>query len=172
MGIICIQEIKNFWGDALKRISSERIGEYALSPMNKSILFEVGLPIVDDLVTFYKESGIKECYYGQDRFLIIGDDYGTQIGVSLNADTKNEIYSFDVGNELPKRFINSDISKLLQLLLKYKKFKSSIVDCSDEEVALVISKLKVEFIKIDNKALADEENWWSVLLEQHEEGIM
>jgi hypothetical protein len=36
----------------------------------------------------------------------------------------------------------------------------------------MIDGIKKEFDIVDINALADEDNWWSVILEQHEEGIM
>ena len=167
-----IQAINSFWGDSLKTISPEQIEEFTLSPLNKSILIEIGLPSEDDIISFYFDSRIQECVLDNNRVLIIGDDYGTQIGVSLNVDAKDAIYSIDISNESPIRFINSDILKLLQFLLLYKKLKSSMIESTDEEAITLISKTRDEFAKIDRKALADENNWWSVILEQHEDGIM
>ena len=167
-----ILTIKSVWGNSLQKISPERIKEYALSPTNETILLEVGLPLGNDLISFYDESMMKAYTQECDTFFIIGDDYGTQIGISLNMNEKDEIYSFDIQNELPKRFINSDISKLFQFLMLYQPLKTSLVESTDEEASSIIAEIKSEFNKIDLKALSNEDNWWSVVLKQHEEGMM
>jgi hypothetical protein len=165
------RDIKRFWGSSLTRISSELISGYSLSTTNYRILSEVGLPLVDDLITFYEDSMIKEYCADNDRFLVIGDDYGTKIGIALNAETNNEVYSFDINEDLPKRFINSDMAKFLQFIMWYSNFKPSIIGLEEDEVGPVIAGIKDDFNKVDFLALAGEENWWSVILEQHEMGI-
>ncbi|WPC42644.1 SUKH-4 family immunity protein [Clostridium sp. JS66] len=160
------EDIIRFWGDSLKKIDGKLFKESLLSKETIEFLIRVGLPIDNDvLINFKNSSEIKE----NDKFITIGDDFGTQIGIHQNT---NEIISFDSTNELPQRFINTNIKSLLQFLMIYIDNQLRLADAADEEAVEIVNRVREEYTKIDEHALADDENWWSVILEQTEEGFM
>ena len=42
----------------------------------------------------------------------------------------------------------------------------------DDEINQVMQKVRTEFNIVDIQALSSEENWWSIILEQIELGVM
>ena len=51
-------------------------------------------------------------------------------------------------------------------------YEDKINDIDDDEIHQVIWEIRKNFDVIDIQALSDEENWWSIILEQVELGIM
>ena len=60
-------------------------------------------------------------------------------------------------------------NQLLQLLAV---LVDEVADDDDDEINQVMQKVRTEFNIIDIQALSSEENWWSIILEQIELGVM
>lgn len=101
-------------------------------------------------------------------YTIIGNDYGTDLCI----DSKGEIISLDPDHELPTRFINQDLKSFLKFLDLFTVYYTKIGEAGEEEQLQILEKLKEEFNRIDSRALDYEDNWWSVILEQIEMGLM
>jgi hypothetical protein len=117
------------------------------------------------LLTFYHD-GIRL----KGDLILIGDDYGT----SLYLDPANgQIRSIDDGNELPTRFINSDLSSFARFISEYDKAivhgPKSAIDLESNQVA---HELRARFMSIDPLALSNPESWWATILEQLEDGLL
>lgn len=52
-----------------------------------------------------------------------------------------------------------------------KSNNNEIVSVNDDEIGVLIGEIRQKFIHVDERALDDEENWWSVILEQVEDGL-
>ena len=101
-------------------------------------------------------------------YTVIGNDYGTDLCI----DSKGEIISLDPDHELPTRFINQDLKSFLKFLNLFTVYYTKIGEAGEEEQIQILEEMKGEFNRIDSRALDNEENWWSVILEQIEMGLM
>ena len=101
-------------------------------------------------------------------YTVIGNDYGTDICIDL----KGEVISLDPEQELPTRFINRDLEAFLKFLGIFTAYYMKACEADEEEQIQILEEMKEEFNKVDSLALDYEENWWSVILEQIEMGLM
>ena len=101
-------------------------------------------------------------------YTVIGNDYRTDICI----DSKGEIISSDPEQELPTRFINQDLNSFLKFLNLFAVYYTKVGEAGEEEQHQILKELKEEFNGIDSRALDYEDNWWSVILEQMEMGLM
>ena len=138
-----------------------------LSTKSKRILCDIGLPEKPLNFIQFNIRAIKNIKL-EDEYFIIGNDYGTNICINQ----KDEIVSVDPEHEYPTRFINQNLEYLLKFIVVFLSYEKVIINTSDEDVHNVIENVKREFEEIDIQALSDEENWWSVILEQIELGLM
>ena len=123
-----------------------------------------------DLVIYEK---YRECKNSVDEnlscnFTVIGHDYGTDICM----DSKGEIISSDPEQELPTRFINKDLKAFLEFLDIFAEYHMRVSEADEEEQIQILEEIKEEFNRVDCRALDNEENWWSVILEQIELGLL
>ena len=142
--------------------------KYELSPNTKRILCEIGLP--EEPIDYIQLDirSINNLSLKQE-YVVIGNDYGTDICIN----SKDEVISVDPQNKLPTRFINRDLKSFLDFIVIYIVFRDKISNANDEKEALrLLDEIRKEFEKIDNKAVSYEENWWAVILEQMEQGLM
>src|SRR5262249_1033405 len=118
------------------------------------------------LLTFYTNSRVLQILrHAGSTFVVIGDDYGTKI--CIGEDT-GELISIDEEGKLPTRYINSRIDLFLVFLEIYLTAQQSRDDTTDAEAFALARHLRHEFRSLDQQALDDPENWWSVILEQVE----
>lgn len=98
---------------------------------------------------------------GAERF---GND------ICVDRDT-GRVWSLDPEGDLPTRFINSDVERLMaslgahEALVRIRIERGAVPD----EDAEVLSRA---LAAIDADALADEEHWWAVIVEQIGDGLM
>ena len=165
------KSISDFFKEKLEKITSKVLEGFTIPLETKNILETVGLPInVDSLnVKFYCANLVEKVFYENEKYLIIGDDYGTKICIKQNT---GEVYSIDPNNEYTPRFINSNIQCFLQFLIVYINKESELMEIDDKKAKAIMDKMKNEFLSLDGKALECEENWWSVVLEQHYSDLM
>lgn len=167
--------IKNYFADRLKKIPpAALVGKIPESSELFSFLTEVGLVEEFELfsLTFYFEaSKIKVAGFENQNYLVIGDDYGTSICAELQS---GDVYSVDLESKLPKRFINSSAENLLLFIMVYEQHQDALEEAGDDEDGAleVIAEITEKFNEYDARALDFEENWWAVILEQAEVGLL
>jgi|GEM_PF-2091603 len=111
------------------------------------------------LLTFY-EDGLRE----SGNLIIFGDDYGTDLCLNLDDGC---IYSVDPKNELPTRFVNSNVELLAQCLLAHRRYQNHLTQThSEEEQLQAVGNLRAELISVDSNVFKNPENWWAVMFEQ------
>lgn len=139
-----------------------------LSQSTKRILCEIGLPEEPiEAVQFNMRSTKKITVINGN--VVIGNNEGTYICVN----TQDEIIAIDPQSELPIRFINKNLNSFLDYIVIFLTFRDKALSASDEKEEMqVLEEMRKEFEKIDGKALCYEENWWAVILEQIEMGLM
>lgn len=156
----CLQE-------KFELITREEYRNCDLSNTTKKILCDVGLPKEP---LYFVQFNIKEIENIKldEEHIIIGNDFGTNICINY----KDEIVSIDLENEYPIRFINKSLETFLECIITFLTYEDKINDADDDEINQVLQEIKKEFDMIDIQALSNEENWWSVVLEQIELGLM
>jgi len=114
-------------------------------------------------------------FYGRDvrengDLIIFGDDYGTNLCLSLS---QGFIYSVDPKNEVPTRFVNTNVECLAKSLFVHQQYANQVaITASEVEQLTILRKLRDELIQIDARVFNHTENWWAVVLEQSENGLL
>ena len=114
-------------------------------------------------------------FYGSDtqatgNLIIFGDDYGTNLCVDLRD---GFVYSVDSKNELPNRFVNTSVKYLAKSLDAHRQCVTKLSrDDPEEQQLQVIKSLSEQLNAIDPLALRGRENWWAVVLEQMQNGLL
>jgi hypothetical protein len=117
------------------------------------------------LLTFYGMEANKK-----DNWLIIGDDYGTNLCLDL---TDGHIQSFDEKGRHKSRFMNSSIDQLSMFIAEYDRMQNDFQSNSTEaETNRLIESFRSRLKMIDAKALVNPDNWWSTIIEQLEDGLL
>lgn len=142
-----------------------------LPAATKTFLTKEGIPAIKtDLINLYNnESKIVPIMYKNVKYLVIGDDFGTSICV---REETGSVFAIDLSGDIPERFVNSDIEKMLSCLATYFENLTALQRVSDEDAGELVGDIKETLQQIDPPCLNNEENWWSVLLEQTELGLM
>lgn len=156
----CLQE-------KFKLITREDYRNCDLSNNTKKILCDIGLPYEPLNFIQFNIEEIEDIKLDKD-YIIIGNDFGTNICVNH----KDEIVSIDTENEYPIRFINKDLETFLKFIVIFLSHDNEIEEADDDEIDQVMQKVRTEFDMTDIRALSSEENWWSIILEQIELGVM
>lgn len=134
-----------------------------LEELNKRILSDIELP--KDALSFMQFNSDIEI---NDGNIVIGNDFGTDICIN----SKGEIVSVDKEKEYPTRFVNKNLKAFIDCIFIYKQYEPEINNSSDDDIELVLNEMKLKFEIIDKEVFNNEENWWSIILEQIEFGMM
>lgn len=149
-----------------KLIKREKYREYDLTNNTKKILCDIGLPLEPLYFIHFNIEDIENIILDEEN-IIIGDDLGTYICVN----SKDEIVTIDPKGEYPKRFINKNLEAFLEFIVIYLSYEDIMKD-TDDDIDQTIQEIREKFDMIDAQALSSEENWWSLILEQVELGLM
>lgn len=162
-------DVYEYLQEKFKLITREDYRNCDLSNNTKKILCDIGLPYEHLNFIQFNIEEIENIKLDED-YIIIGNDFGTNICVNH----KDEIVSIDTENEYPIRFINKDLETFLKFIVIILLHENEIdeADDDDDEINQVMQKVRTEFNIIDIQALSSEENWWSIILEQIELGVM
>lgn len=165
------ERIYQAFGDNLRPVPEKALAQRDLSPATRSFLTSVGLPRKCPLqVTLYDDDRLLRPFTSAGiTYYALGNDYGTTIGIRAKTD---ETWSFDEEGELPLRFINSRIQQFVAFLALYKLKQPDLQKAGDEEATEIVNELRSQFAALDGRAVEDAENWWSVILEQTQDGFL
>lgn len=150
-----------------KLITREEYRNCNLSNNTKKILCDIGLPNQPLNFIQFNIDKIENIIIDKE-YVVIGNDFGTNICIN----SKDEIVSVDLENEYPIRFINKNLETFLQFIIIFLSYEDQITDIDDEKIDQVMHKIRDEFDMADIQALKNEENWWAIILEQLELGII
>lgn len=163
-------EVRRHWGDALVRVPPETVSDQGVSAELVAFLTEVGLPIAaQNGITFYRDERLLEVVpiAGVD-FHRIADEPGAVLGLRSGSD---ELWAVDPDHRLPPRFVNSSISLFLLFLRLFDESRSDLLNAArEEDYQSIIDQLHQCLADRDPRALEDSRNWWSIALEEAEEG--
>lgn len=139
---------------------------YNLSYNTLRILCEIGLPREPIECVQFNVSSSERMINGN---IVIGENEGTYLCINDHE----EIIAIDQENESSIRFINKDLKSLLDYIVIYLISQEKALEIDDEDERMhILGKMVEEFKKIDARALDNEENWWAVIIEQIEMGLM
>jgi len=117
------------------------------------------------LLTFY---GVRTRTKG--RFVVIGDDEGTEFCIDPSD---GSVLSIDFEGRVPTRFVNSSVDLLARFVASYADDarRAGPAQTEDEAVARVRG-LRGRLSNLDARAFETPECWWSLVLEQAEDGLL
>ena len=149
-----------------KLFPKEEYRKTTLPEKEKRMLCEDGVPDVPLHFLHFNTQG-DELVIVNGNCISIGRDNGTEICIDPN----NEIVSVDAYGVYPKRFVNSSLESLFECVAIYLIYNDRLMSAEDGEISILIGEIRQKFSCVDQGALDDEENWWSVILEQVEDGL-
>jgi len=157
--------VKQWWGDRLVPVPESALAGGRLSIHTHSFLAKLGVPRdAPLLVTFYTgEELLQPLTVAGETYCVVGDDYGTKIGLRRRGD----VWSVDPEGQLPCRFINTSIAHFVLFLGLFEAHEAQF-ESGNREPRAIAGELRAQFDENDVFALANEENWWSLVLEQAE----
>jgi SUKH-4 immunity protein len=99
---------------------------------------------------------------------------GTDSVCELQADTRSgRVRAFDPRGERPTRFVNSTARQLGGCIDAYGRYSIEVQAARDEAAAReIVARLRSTLLAIDPAATADRETWWSLVLEQADQGLL
>lgn len=103
-----------------------------------------------------------------EKYLVIGNDYGTKICVDITTDN---IVSVDFENNR-FIFVNLNLEKFIKFIDIMNYNMSFIIEATDESIKNILLNIRSGFNEIDKSALESDTNWWSLILEQIEDGLL
>ena len=95
--------------------------------------------------------------------VVVGDDYGTELRVL--ADSGDGVYSVDPERRQPARFVNSSVEHLARFFGLDSEVRRRTPGGMD-------NKMWPELTEIDAAAFADPDNWWALIHEQVQHGLL
>jgi len=103
-----------------------------------------------------------------DGAMVVGNDDGAQLVLVSDA-----VFSVDPKGRLPRRFVNSSIAAFASCIEAHREYCDAVTNASSEAEELRVGELLAAALaKIDSAALADPENWWSLVVEQVRDGLL
>jgi hypothetical protein len=158
--------VKQWWGDRLVPVPESVLDGRRLPTPTHAFLARLGLPRdAPLLVTFHTgDDLLRPLAAAAETYWVVGDDDGTKIGLT----SKGDVWSVDPEGQLPRRFINTSIAHLVLFLGLYQ----NVGETSDGIPVAIAGELRAQFDETDPSALANAENWWSVVLEQIGHGLL
>ena len=164
-------KVKQCFGDRLVPCAASALAGRRPLPRTHAFLTRLGLPRdAPLLVTFYAgDELLQPLTLRGETHWVVGDDYGTKIVVGFEED----VWSADPEDRLPRRFINVNLAHFVLFLGFYEEAQcQSLRKANDDESVRIVSELRAKFNERDRLALADEESWWSVVLEKTQQGLL
>lgn len=151
----------------LKKASRAALEQLQLPVEAKSFLAEGGLPVHGPLELTFDVS-LQVTKAGLIR---IGSDSATEM--CIDPGRQGAVVSVDPEGKLPTRFVNSSAMQLAEFILLYRESAEAAKDLADDEE---VQRLSEDVIRawrnLDPEAFSDRENWWAVVAEQMEAGLL
>ena len=153
-----------------QKLPTDYVASLALSSDTSDFLTTVGLPTeIPELkhsieLNFYSDKRIIKKWFKGTNYVVIGDDSGTRLAISLDDD---HVYSVDFDNLIstnPICFVNSRIDKFVESIRCFIEFKvkAEIRDQSENQLKELMKK---QITDIDKRALEDG-TWWAQIIDE------
>ena len=165
-------EIANYWGrENLKRWSESSLDDVAIPQTSKRFLIEVGLPCKEDwTLRFDPEADELPRLSNNRNCRRIGfDDF---IPICLDEKCAGSVVAVETVVGGSDRFINSDVERFGEFLVLYQEYRKAARTVSEEEILKIIPSIEDRMRNIDPKAFDDCNNYWPVIVEQMNQGLL
>jgi hypothetical protein len=161
-------EVADFWGHNVVRWNGAALRRAGVSDADASFLDRVGMPRnVNWTLDFASAAQEVRTLPGHASMVVIGGD--DQNPICLRVSDGNVVCVEEDGLE---RFMNSTIFALADFLCAYQVYRAQVGDLEDDAIDELIAATESKMRITDAAALSNEENYWSVVLEQMEEGLL
>jgi hypothetical protein len=166
------EDIVNFWGgENLKRWSEDSLRDVAIPQASKRFLNEVGLPCEEDWTLRFDPEGDRlPRLPDKANYRRIGFDDSVPICLDEKQDGCVVAVETEVGTS--ERFINSDVEHFGEFLVLYQEYRNAARAVSEEEIVKIIPGIGERMHKADPKAFDDSNNYWPVIMEQMNQGLL
>lgn len=136
----------------------------------RKFLTERRLPNIEVLlIRFYLPENFKRY---EENFVIIGEQ---ECGGYIGIDEADGVYSIEedvTQMNMLYRFISSSLEQFIEQLTLYQNLSSLWIYSDEEEMEIQAKSFEDSLKEIDEKAVAFEENFWSVIVEQISDGLL
>lgn len=165
-------EIIQFWGEGnLRRWPEADLRDAQIPASSKSFLIEVGLPFREDwTLRFNPQVGVLPRLSIRRGCRRIGFDDSVPICLDEEHDGRVVAIEDVVGGS--ERLINSNIECFVECLVYYKQYRTVVRLASEEEVQKIIDVTGSQIRTADAAAFADPDNWWPLIIEQMNHGLL
>ena len=178
--MISHEDLARWWGkENLCRLSAEALDAIDLPERAKAALSEMGLPcnaaplFVADLGWHGGVPTMIEAPSRRGRWYRIGWDTDPAIGPAIGVEAESgEVLSISPDGQYQDRFVNSSLDAFITFLYLVSRARATFPNRSDEVVDAETASLEHELRRLDPKALAHPDNWWSAILEQMKDGLL
>ncbi|MDR2924598.1 MAG: SUKH-4 family immunity protein [Azoarcus sp.] len=103
--------------------------------------------------------------FGNKNYYIIGNDYEDEIGINIET---LELYT--LSNKT--FYLNNSFDKFIKCVKYFMENLNLEEDYIEDERHKQIKEIQKGIQKIDETALSNENNWWSLIIEQADDGIL
>jgi SUKH-4 immunity protein of toxin-antitoxin system len=100
--------------------------------------------------------------------VVIGRDDAAELRVDL---ANGRVSSVGEG-DLPWRFVNSSMDQLADAIAAYRDYAARVCDVDDDEATRLVQELRRRLEAMDAGSISDPKGWWSLVLEQAEDGLL
>lgn len=163
-------DARQWWGDRLVPVSASLVEGPPLGNVTSEFLSGVGFPVECPLeVTLYRDERLLAPLRFRDTdYLVIGDDYGTTLAVESGMDA---VWSINPEEGI-FRFVNSNVGHFVDFLGLYQALGEYDQDVSEEQEGALVDDFQAWMRRRDTAAFEDEDHWWSLIVEQVEDGLL
>lgn len=131
----------------------------------------LGFEIPDETILeikFLKYEDFHPFMLNNKEYIIVGgDDVENLIGVDIDG----KVWFLDTRDEF-EMYVSKELKTFINQLELYRDWNCPPLDASDEVNEENAQKFALELKKLDKDAMADCEDFWSVVIEQMEDGLL
>lgn len=179
------EQLLDYWGNEFTPIAVDQPLAAFATDQTAEFLRSVGLPskrskvaakIRDiTLIEFYNDpSPIKQFVVGGEKYFSLGQHEDWDDFVGLKEKSGEVFYLQGMDTTAPEAsFVNSNLKLHFYFwLLLFHNYLSKASTILQKERKQTARTLRKEFKRLDKLALLDENSYWSVIVEQIEDGLL
>jgi hypothetical protein len=168
------RELVRWWNpESLKHWSRGMVARVKISDSAKDFLVDVGLPKEDEEtnLTFDDRSDDLPSLPAISHYRVLGFNAGHPI--CIDESRKGRLVLHEGGGEISERHMNAGVLEFARCLAAYREYlEKASDDPSREPDQKLIDTLEDKISFFDESAIANEESFWAVILEQLRTGLM
>lgn len=168
--MISYEDLVRVWGAGnVIRIPAKDLDRVELPAEAARFLAEVGLPLRTDWLFELKELEMLTHPRRPGRYCRFGSDLANELCAS--ADT-GQVVSVSLDAEHLDRFVNTSVPLFAEFLMLVTAERIRFPGLADDEIDQVVAALEYRLQELDPPALHSPDNWWSVIIEQLQDGLL